>query len=105
MDLANIQPARYVVLHDPHLLVVVEQSGRTPPNLRFRVPRDFEAPNWALGEDSWDLIHIQQACGSVQSWAELYQNVFAYSARRLETLRSRANADRGAAISSPALAA
>lgn len=49
---------------------------RIPPNLRFRVPRDYESP-WLLGEDSWDLIHLRMACGSVTSWPELYQKVFA----------------------------
>lgn len=59
LDLSNIQPERI------------------PPNLRFRVPRDFESP-WSLGEDSWDLIHIRMACGSVTSWPELYQKVFSH---------------------------
>lgn len=49
---------------------------RIPGNLRFRVPRDYESPSWALGEDSFDLVHIRQACGSVSSWPELYQKVF-----------------------------
>jgi hypothetical protein len=60
LDLVNIQPERI------------------PPNLRFRVPRDYESP-WSLGEDSWDLIHLRMACGSVTSWPELYQKVFAYA--------------------------
>lgn len=51
---------------------------RIPPNLRFRVPRDYEGLVWGLGEDSWDLIHIQQGCGSVSSWPELYQKVYTY---------------------------
>lgn len=50
---------------------------RIPPNLRFRIPRDFEGP-WFLGEDSWDLIHLRMGYGSVSSWAEMYQNVFRY---------------------------
>jgi hypothetical protein len=48
---------------------------RIPPNLRFRVPRDYESI-WGLGEDSWDLIHVQMACGSVSSWPELYQKIY-----------------------------
>ena len=45
---------------------------RIPPNLRFRVPRDYESP-WSLGEDSWvldedeldlnDAFAIKQATG------------------------------------------
>jgi len=50
---------------------------RIPPNLRFRVPRNYESP-WLLGEDSWDLIHLRMACGSVTSWPEMYQKIFAY---------------------------
>lgn len=53
------------------------QPEKIPPNLRFRVPRDYESP-WTFGEDSWDLIHLRMACGSVSSWPELYQKVFAH---------------------------
>ncbi|KAE9989705.1 hypothetical protein EG327_002386 [Venturia inaequalis] len=60
LDLVNIQPQKI------------------PPNLRFRVPRDYEGLVWGLGEDSWDLIHIQQGCGSVSSWPELYQKVYTH---------------------------
>lgn len=59
LDLVNIQPEKI------------------PPNLRFRVPRDYESP-WTLGEDSWDLIHLRMACGSVSSWPELYQKIYAH---------------------------
>jgi len=57
-------------------------SRRIPPNLRFRVPRDYESP-WTLGEDSWDLIHLRMACGSVTSWPELYQKIYSYAPVRL----------------------
>lgn len=50
-----------------------------PPNLRFRIPRDFESP-WFLGEDSWDMIHLRMGLGSVSSWPELYQKIFRYVA-------------------------
>jgi hypothetical protein len=60
MDLVNIQPEKI------------------PPNLRFRVPRDYESL-WSLGEDSFDLIHLRMACGSVSSWKELYQRIYRYS--------------------------
>lgn len=46
-------------------------------NLRFRVPQDFESP-WALGEDSYDLIHLRTGIGSVSSWPEIYQRVFTF---------------------------
>ncbi|KAF2493853.1 S-adenosyl-L-methionine-dependent methyltransferase [Lophium mytilinum] len=59
LDLVNIQPEKI------------------PPNLRFRIPRDYESP-WTLGQDSWDLIHLRMACGSVSSWPELYQNIFTH---------------------------
>ncbi|KZF21952.1 methyltransferase LaeA [Xylona heveae TC161] len=57
MDLSNIQPEKI------------------PPNLRFRIPRDYESP-WYLGEESWDLIHLRMGAGSVSSWPELYQKIF-----------------------------
>ncbi len=57
IDLANIQPERI------------------PSNLRFRIPQDFESP-WALGEGSFDLIHLRTGCGSVSSWPEIYQRVY-----------------------------
>jgi hypothetical protein len=50
---------------------------RIPPNLRFRVPRDYESM-WSLGEDSWDLIHLRMAYGGVGHWPEMYQKVFQY---------------------------
>jgi hypothetical protein len=53
----------------------VLRSIRIPPNLRFRIPRDFESP-WSLGEDSWDLIHLRMGYGSISSWQEMYHNVF-----------------------------
>lgn len=59
LDLVNIQPEAI------------------PPNLRFRVPCDYESM-WTLGENSFDLVHIQMACGGVTSWAELYHKVFAH---------------------------
>jgi hypothetical protein len=51
--------------------------SRIPPNLRFRVPRDYESL-WSLGEESFDLIHVRMACGSVSSWSDLYQKAFAH---------------------------
>ncbi|KAK7186984.1 regulator of secondary metabolism (methyltransferase domain-containing protein) [Paraphaeosphaeria sporulosa] len=59
LDLVNIQPEKI------------------PPNLRFRVPRDYESP-WALGEESFDLVHLRMACGSITSWPEMYQKIFTH---------------------------
>ncbi|CAI6339500.1 unnamed protein product [Periconia digitata] len=59
IDLVNIQPEKI------------------PPNLRFFLPRDYESP-WTLGEDSWDMIHIRMACGSVSSWPYMYQKAFTH---------------------------
>ncbi|KAI9759318.1 MAG: Secondary metabolism regulator lae1 [Chaenotheca gracillima] len=57
LDLANIQPERI------------------PRNLRFRIPQDYESP-WALGESSFDLVHLRVGIGSVSSWPELYQRIY-----------------------------
>lgn len=45
-----------------------------PPNVSIRAPWDFEAP-WALGEESWDMIHLQMGLGSVADWMGLYGKV------------------------------
>ncbi|KAH0542627.1 Secondary metabolism regulator lae1, partial [Trichoglossum hirsutum] len=45
-----------------------------PRNLRFQLC-DYES-EWTLGMDSFDLIHIRQACGSVSSWPALYRRIF-----------------------------
>ncbi|KAL4917850.1 S-adenosyl-L-methionine-dependent methyltransferase [Aspergillus aurantiobrunneus] len=59
VDLAPIQPPNH------------------PKNCEFYAPFDFEAP-WAMGEDSWDLIHLQMGCGSVLGWLNLYRRVFSH---------------------------
>ncbi|MCJ1253639.1 Secondary metabolism regulator lae1 [Lignoscripta atroalba] len=71
IDMADKYPTAEVVGLD----LVNIQPERIPPNLRFRIPRDYESP-WSLGEDSWDLIHLRMAYGSVSSWPEIYQKVF-----------------------------
>ncbi|KAL1978285.1 hypothetical protein VTN31DRAFT_1144 [Thermomyces dupontii] len=53
------------------------QPENRPPNCDFYAPKDFEAP-WALGEDSWDLIHMQMGTGSVASWPSLYRRIYAH---------------------------
>ncbi|KAL3468196.1 S-adenosyl-L-methionine-dependent methyltransferase [Aspergillus heterothallicus] len=57
VDLAPIQPPNH------------------PKNCQFYAPIDFESP-FALGEESWDLIHLQMGCGSVLGWPNLYRRVF-----------------------------
>ncbi|KIW61226.1 hypothetical protein PV05_01377 [Exophiala xenobiotica] len=45
-----------------------------PPNVGIRAPWDYEGP-WALGEKSWDLIHLQLGLGSVSDWPGLYRKI------------------------------
>ncbi|KAF2731559.1 LaeA-like protein [Polyplosphaeria fusca] len=78
LDLVNIQPEKYAPAPPPiSVRKAHPRRARIPPNLRFRIPRDYESP-WTLGEDSWDLIHVRMACGSVTSWPELYQKIYAH---------------------------
>ena len=44
-------------------------------NVDIRVPVDYESP-WTLGEESWDLIHMQLGLGSVSMWPNIYQKIF-----------------------------
>ena len=46
-------------------------------NVDIRVPVDYESP-WSLGQDSWDLIHLQMGLGSVASWPTLYRKILAH---------------------------
>jgi hypothetical protein len=75
IDLVNIQPQRYVAAVRPSAPGRADRRS-IPPNLRFRVHRDYEAPNWSLGESSWDLIHLRFGCGGVSEWPEMYQKIF-----------------------------
>ncbi|PYI00938.1 S-adenosyl-L-methionine-dependent methyltransferase [Aspergillus sclerotiicarbonarius CBS 121057] len=59
VDLAPIQPPNH------------------PRNCEFYAPFDFESP-WSLGENSWDLIHLQMGAGSVVGWPNLYKRIFAH---------------------------
>ena len=44
------------------------------PNVTYSAPWDYTSP-WALGEKSWDLIHLQMGRGSVMHWQTLYKKV------------------------------
>ena len=48
------------------------------PNVRFRVPLDFESPLWPFGADTFDFVHLRMACGGVTQWPELYHQIFTY---------------------------
>lgn len=57
VDLANMVP-RYLL-----------------PNVDVNPRRDYENP-WALGESSFDLVHMQMGLGSVRDWEKLYRRIF-----------------------------
>ncbi|KAJ5458421.1 hypothetical protein N7475_009809 [Penicillium sp. IBT 31633x] len=71
IEVANKYPNSWVVGVD----LAPIQPANFPKNCDFYAPFDFEAP-WAMGEDSWDIIHMQMGCGSVASWPTLYRRVF-----------------------------
>ncbi|KAJ5987604.1 Secondary metabolism regulator laeA [Penicillium sp. IBT 35674x] len=71
IEVANKYPDSFVVGTD---LSPIQPTNR-PKNCDFHAPFDFEGP-WAMGEDSWDLIHLQMGSGSVQSWPSLYRRIF-----------------------------
>ncbi|EED22552.1 conserved hypothetical protein [Talaromyces stipitatus ATCC 10500] len=71
IDVANKYPEAFVIGVD---LAKIQPLNR-PPNCDFYAPRDFE-DQWALGEDHWDVIHMQMGCGSVSSWSSLYRRIF-----------------------------
>lgn len=55
--------------------LVAIQPKPASNNCDFYAPFDFESP-WELGENHWDVIHIQLAAGSVTSWPSLYSRIF-----------------------------
>ncbi|KAK2809256.1 hypothetical protein FQN50_003897 [Emmonsiellopsis sp. PD_5] len=71
IEMANLYKNAYVLGID---LAAMHPMTGVPPNCDFQTPRDFESP-WFLGEDSWDMIHLQMGCGSVSSWPNLYRRV------------------------------
>ncbi|KAJ9204549.1 hypothetical protein DTO021D3_4818 [Paecilomyces variotii] len=73
IDIAHKYPNAHVVGVD---LAPIQPSNR-PKNCDFYAPWDFES-HWSLGEDSWDLIHMQMGSGSVASWPSLYRRIFSH---------------------------
>ncbi|OJJ45620.1 hypothetical protein ASPZODRAFT_133477 [Penicilliopsis zonata CBS 506.65] len=73
IDVANKYPEAFVVGVD----LAPIQPPNHPKNCDFYAPFDFESP-WAMGEESWDLIHMQMGSGSVASWPNLYRRIFAH---------------------------
>ncbi|KAL5334887.1 methyltransferase [Aspergillus crustosus] len=73
IDVAKLYPDAFVAGVD----LAPIQPANHPRNCEFYAPFDFESP-WAMGEDSWDLIHLQMGCGSVVGWPNLYRRVFAH---------------------------
>ncbi|KAH2226201.1 hypothetical protein KXV37_006846 [Aspergillus fumigatus] len=73
IDVANKYPEAFVVGVD----LAPIQPPNHPRNCDFYAPFDFESL-WALGEDSWDLIHMQMGSGSVASWPNLYRRIYSH---------------------------
>lgn len=58
---------------------MVQPSGPLPDAIgqcRFRAPVDFLAPRWPIEDDSVDLVHMAQLCGTVPDWASLYRKAY-----------------------------
>lgn len=74
IDVAKKYPNAFVVGVDLSPI----QPPNYPGNCDFYAPWDYDSPWPSLGEDSWDVIHLQMGCGSVTSWPSLYRRVFAH---------------------------
>ncbi|OJI84995.1 hypothetical protein ASPTUDRAFT_54690 [Aspergillus tubingensis CBS 134.48] len=70
IDVAHKYPNAFVAGVD----LAPIQPPNHPDNCEFYAPFDFEAP-WTLGENSWDLIHLQMGSGSVLGWPNLYKRI------------------------------
>lgn len=53
------------------------QPANGPKNCDFYSCFDYESL-WEMGEDSWDVIHMQMGSGSVMGWESLYRRVFSH---------------------------
>lgn len=62
--------------------VGVDRSNMAPKqlyhNVDLRTPFDYESAFWALGDNSFDFVHLQLGLGSVSTshWPQLYRKVF-----------------------------
>ena len=74
IDVANKYPDAFVLGVDLSPM----QPTHYPKNCDFYAPWDYESPWASLGENAWDVIHLQMGCGSVGSWPSLYRRVFAH---------------------------
>lgn len=74
IDVANKYPDAFVLGVDLSPM----QPAHYPKNCDFYAPWDYESPWASLGENAWDVIHLQMGCGSVGSWPSLYRRVFAH---------------------------
>lgn len=70
LDMAKIYPDAQFVGVDIHNM----GPPTLLPNISIRAPWDYETI-WAMGERSWDLIHLQMGLGSVGDWLGLYRKV------------------------------
>ncbi|PYH46573.1 class I SAM-dependent methyltransferase [Aspergillus saccharolyticus JOP 1030-1] len=70
LDMAKKYPNAIITGVD----IMSTQPANCPPNCFFFSPFDYESPR-ALRAESWDLIHLQQGCGSVSCWPTLYKMV------------------------------
>ncbi|KAL1962533.1 hypothetical protein VTN77DRAFT_9408 [Rasamsonia byssochlamydoides] len=72
IDVANQFPNAFVLGVDLSPI----QPKNIPKNCDFYAPWDYECPWTSLGENYWDLIHLQMGAGSVASWPSLYRRIF-----------------------------
>lgn len=73
LDIANKNPQAHVVGID--LAPIQPHNG--PPNCDFYSSFDYESL-WEMGQNTWDIIHMQMASGSVVSWPSLYRRIFSH---------------------------
>lgn len=70
IDVAHKYPDAFVVGMD----LAPIQPPNHPNNCQFDATSNFESP-WPLGEDPWDLIHLQMGCGSVVGWPNIGRRI------------------------------
>jgi SAM-dependent methyltransferase len=52
------------------------QPPNIPKNCDFYAPWDYESPWASLGDNRWDVIHMQMGAGSVTHWPSVYKRIF-----------------------------